>query len=243
MRSSDRQLQQHHYNEIHWSHLKKDQAFSLLVYVGFLLGDLGWLLRPEVKFIPWTAILKLPVPWPRCQDISALVAKVRGRLLEITPKGPWKWGNLQEIRVVFGCVLGLLKQIQEETDRNWEMALQVILDSIGVPGSPFFPKKNLWESVGRMRLLMDNGQIWTICIQYGQPNTPGFMTLGCRRCLRSLAREASAGRQHRGDFTGCWLIVCLWSLGVKGRTTSVAMNIRRFNHVLFIRSMYFWPHF
>lgn len=30
---------------------------------------------PEVKFIPWTAILKLPVPWPRCQDISHLHEK------------------------------------------------------------------------------------------------------------------------------------------------------------------------
>ena len=83
MRSSDRQLQQHHYNEIHWSH----QAGPSILFVSFLLGDLGWLLRPEVKFIPWTAILKLPVPWPRCQDISALVAKFRvNGLLKITPR-------------------------------------------------------------------------------------------------------------------------------------------------------------
>lgn len=29
----------------------------------------------EVKFLPWTAILKLPVPWPRCQEISHLHEK------------------------------------------------------------------------------------------------------------------------------------------------------------------------
>ena len=61
-----------------------------------------------MKFIPWTAILKLPVPWPRCQDISALVAKSGVDYLR-SPQGTLEMGTYSGNTGGFWMCFGLVK--------------------------------------------------------------------------------------------------------------------------------------